>query len=263
MIIEFTKDKSALYRHFQKDPVLFGYHIGDLDPFYFAHCRWASNRSRDGDIGDVVLVYHSLAVPTVLAFGIGQSFESLLEQIQPELTQRFYCHFQKEYGHVFRRYYREGSLGTHHKMKLSSYRPDRLNIYSDGIKRLDRYHLPELIQLYGRSYPGNYFDRRLLETGKYFGYYERDRLVSVSGLHVYSDEYRIAILGNIATDPDYRGRGLAGALTARLTDELVGEGKQIMLNVSAENDPAIRCYRRLGFEKVCEYEESIFVRSST
>lgn len=259
--MEFTADKEKLYSHFAKDPLLFGYHIGDLDPFYFERCRWAVKRDRDGAIEDVVLIYDGLAVPTVLAFGLGTNFESLLKDILPHLPARFYCHFQKEYGHIFRQSYSERPLGTHHKMRLVSYNPYRSGIHSESIIKLDRYHLPQLFDLYASSYPGNYFDERLLETKKYFGYLHNDRLVSVSGVHVYSDEYRIAVLGNIATAPDYRGRGLATALTARLVDELVGEGKRIMLNVSAENGPAIRCYRKLGFEKVHEYEESVFARN--
>jgi GNAT superfamily N-acetyltransferase len=261
--MEFTTNKDELYRHFSKDPVLFGYHIGDLDPFYFEHCRWAVNRDRDGEIEDVVLIYDGLSVPTVLAFGIGSAFESLLKDILAHVPARFYCHFQSEYGDLFRRVFNERPLGTHQKMKLASYNPYRSGVHSDGIIRLGRDHLPQLLDLYERSYPGNYFDQRLLKTEKYFGYLHNDRLVSVSGLHVYSDRYRIAVLGNIVTDPGYRGRGLATALTARLVDELVGEGKRVMLNVSTENDPAVRCYTKLGFEKACEYEESVFSRPIT
>jgi RimJ/RimL family protein N-acetyltransferase len=258
--MEFTKDKDELYRHFSKDPVLFGYHIGDLDPFYFDHCRWAVNRDSDGRIEDVVLIYNGLSVPTVLAFGMGSSFESLLKDVLPHVPARFYCHFQSEYGRVVRELFTERSLGHHHKMKLASYNPFRSGIHAESIIRLDSRQLEQLISLYDKSYPGNYFDQRLLKTEKYFGYLHNDRLVSVSGVHVYSDEYRIAVLGNIATDPEHRGRGLATALTARLVDELVGEGKRVMLNVSAENEPAIKCYKKLGFEKVHEYEESVFAR---
>lgn len=261
--MEFTTDKKELYGHFSKDPVMFGYHIGDLDPFYFEHCRWAVNRDTNGEIEDVVLIYDGLSVPAVLAFGMGSSFESLLKEVLPHAPARFYCHFQGEYGQVFRELFSERPLGTHHKMKLVSYNPYRSGIHSEGIIRLDSNYLPQLSSLYDKSYPGNYFDQRLLKTEKYFGYLHNDRLVSVSGVHVYSDEYRIAVLGNIVTDPNYRGHGLATALTARLVDELVGEGKWVMLNVSAENEPAIKCYKKLGFEKVHEYEESVFTKSST
>jgi ribosomal protein S18 acetylase RimI-like enzyme len=254
----FTTDKNLLYRHFKKDPILFGYHIGDLDDFYFGDCRWAANLDGRGEISESILIYDGLAVPTVQAFGIGYRLDRLLEELLPVLPDRFYCHFQREYGPLFLRHFTEKSLGTHHKMKLVSPADHRAKVSYDQIFRLDLSHSEELIDLYNRSYPGNYFDVRLLSTGKYFGYFDGGRILAASGIHVYSDEYNIAVLGNIATDPDYRNRGLATAVTSRLVDELVSEGRLVTLNVGAANRPAIECYRKLGFEKIHEYEESIF-----
>ncbi len=254
----FTTDRNLLYRHFQKDPILFGYHIGDLDDFYFGDCRWAANPDGQGGINESILIYDGLAVPTVLAFGLGCRLDNLLKELLQALPDRFYCHFQREYRSIFLKRFTEEPLGTHYKMKLESPASHQLNISSDRIARLDLSNKEELVDLYNRSYPGNYFDVRLLRTGKYFGYFDDDRIIAASGIHVYSDKYNIAVLGNIVTDPDFRNRGLATAVTSRLVDELVSEGRLIMLNVGATNHPAIRCYRRLGFEKIHEYEESIF-----
>jgi len=256
--MEFTTDKNLLYRHFEKDPVLFGYHIGDLDDFYFGDCRWAANLDDEGQISESILIYDGLTVPTVLAFGSGRHLDNLLEELLPVLPDRFYCHFQREYRPIFLRRFTEEPLGTHCKMKLELPACHRLNVSYDRIVRLDLSNSEKLIDLYNRSYPGNYFDVRLLRTRKYFGYFDGGRIIAASGIHVYSDEYNIAVLGNIVTDPDYRNRGLATAVTSRLVDELLSEGKLIMLNVGAVNHPAIKCYRRLGFKKVHEYEESIF-----
>ena len=258
VIMVFTTDKNLLYRHFEKDPVLFGYHIGDLDDFYFDDCRWASNLDGRGEISESILIYDGLAVPTVLAFGIGHGLNDLLEELLPVLPDRFYCHFQRDYRPILLGRFTEESLGTHHKMKLVSSPGHRDNALGDRIVRLDLSNSEELKNLYNRSYPGNYFDVRLLKTGKYFGYFDGGRIVAASGIHVYSGEYNIAVLGNIVTDPDYRNRGLATAVTSRLVDELVSEGRLVTLNVGAANHPAIECYRKLGFEKIHEYEESIF-----
>ncbi len=258
IIMEYPTDKNLLYRHFEKDPVLFGYHIGDLDDFYFNDCRWASILDGRGEISESILIYDGLAVPTVQAFGVGHRLDDFLEELLPVLPDRFYCHFQKEYRPLFLRRFTEESLGTHHKMKLVSPDSHRLNASCDRIARLDLSNSEKLIDLYDRSYPGNYFEVRLLRTGKYFGYFDGGRIVAVSGIHVYSDEYNIAVLGNIVTDPGYRNRGLATAVTSRLVDELVSEGRLVTLNVGAANRPAIECYRKLGFEQVHEYEESIF-----
>jgi predicted GNAT family acetyltransferase len=101
----------------------------------------------------------------------------------------------------------------------------------------------------------------MLDTGKCFGYFGNDQLLAAAGVHVYSVEYDIAVLGNIATAPAHRGRGLGTLVTARLVSELVAENCGcICLNVKADNTAAIRCYEKLGFSTVHDYEEGLFVR---
>lgn len=121
-------------------------------------------------------------------------------------------------------------------------------------------HKDKLLDMYKKSYPDNYFDDRMLETGKYFGCILNGEIVCVSGVHVHSDEYKISVLGNITTHPDYRGKGLATAVTARLVKELRTDGNTVALNVKKDNTAAIKCYQKLGFEIYCEYEESFFSR---
>jgi predicted GNAT family acetyltransferase len=121
--------------------------------------------------------------------------------------------------------------------------------------RLSRTDLAEVTEFYQRSYPGNWFDPRMLETGQYFGLREQGALVSVAGVHVYSPQYRVAALGNIATLPDCRGQGFARRVTAAVCRSLLSSVDYIGLNVKADNSPAIRCYQRLGFETVTSYGE--------
>lgn len=77
----------------------------------------------------------------------------------------------------------------------------------------------------------------------------------MAGVHVYSPAKRVASLGNIATRPDARGRGLAGRLTAALCRLLQDEIDVIGLNVRADNAAAIACYRGVGFEFRHAYSE--------
>ena len=254
----FTHNKIRLKRHFEKDKVLFAYHLGDLDKFYFDDCQWAVDFGDSAKIEEAVLIYTGGDIPTVLAFGVGPRFDKLLQDIIPILPVKFYGHFQKQSRKYFTQNYKETSLGNFYKMKLENF--NTCHTENDkNIKQLDISHLDIVKELYSIAYPENYFHTKMIETGKYFGYFDNEKIVAVSGVHVDSDEYKISALGNITTHPDYRGKGIATKLTSRLVAELLTNSeKTICLNVKSGNLSAIASYRKLGFVKVHEYEESLF-----
>jgi len=254
----FTTDKPRLQQHFEKDKVLFSYHLGDLDDFYFPYCQWGVDYKDRARIEEAILIYTGCEIPSVIAFGLSERFEGLLEQMLPLLPPKFFCHFQEQSRSLFQSSYKEDSLGTHHKMKLNRLQPVIKSAYNSSIIRLDESHLAPLETLYTSAYPGNYFTERMLLTGKYFGYIEDEKILSVSGVHVDSDKYKIAVLGNIVTDIEHRGKGLGTAVTSKLVEELVAEDKMVCLNVKEDNVPAIASYTKLGFEKTHEYEEAAF-----
>lgn len=59
-------------------------------------------------------------------------------------------------------------------------------------------------------------------------------------------EHRIV---DIALSPECRGQGLGTALLSDLLDEAAAVGKSVTIHVE-KNNPAMRLYRRLGFEAV-------------
>lgn len=254
----FTSDKERLYDHFQKDPVLFGYHIGDLDDFYFEHCRWAVTYGYLPRIEDALLVYTGGTLPSVLAFGLTERFEPLFTEMLELLPDKFYCHYSGAVEKILSPRYKGTPLGSHIKMKLEEFSPFSPSEQIGAIRRLDQSDCDSLSEFYDRCYPGHYFHERMIASGKYYGCFENSSLRAVAGVHVYSREYKIAVLGNIATDLDCRGRGLASLVTSKLVEELMAEGLLICLNVNKENRSAIRLYERLGFVAVCEYEEALF-----
>ena len=95
----------------------------------------------------------------------------------------------------------------------------------------------------------------MLETGQYLGLRRAGALVCVAGVHVYSPRYAVAALGNVTTDPRWRGQGLAGRAVAALCLRLQRECTTIGLNVHGDNAAAIACYRRLGFTEIASYDE--------
>ncbi len=61
-----------------------------------------------------------------------------------------------------------------------------------------------------------------------------------------SETGHIGLLG-VLIDRRYRGRGIGTALLARCLEECRGQFEQVRLSVHADNERAIRIYRRLGF----------------
>ena len=102
-----------------------------------------------------------------------------------------------------------------------------------------------------------------LRTCKTFlGVLDRDDWIAVAGVHVVSRSMRVAALGNVATDPRRRGRGLGRTVCAAVVEALANDVDIVGLNVAADNAGAIACYRSLGFERVCSYEEVLLTRRS-
>ncbi|MEE8576680.1 MAG: GNAT family N-acetyltransferase [candidate division Zixibacteria bacterium] len=257
----FCRDKKRLREHFLKDRVLFAYHLGDLDDFFFDDCQCAVLNDSRGRVEECLLTYFGCDSPSVLAFGLSDRFVELTIELRNLLPDRFYCHYQRDLPRRLIADYEQCDLGRHQKMQLERFIPCQSENCSEyRIVRLDNSHTEDLRQLYALSYPDNYFVPRMLLTGKYMGAFDNDKLVGVTGVHVDSDEYKITVLGNITTHPEYRSKGMASILTSRLLSELTDEKKLICLNVSAENKAAIACYQRLGFVTVHNYREALFTR---
>ena len=236
------------------------YSIGDLDDFFWPYTTWYGSRS-DGQLQAAVLVYSGMAIPTVLAISEEYAgMEKLLKSIEHLLPNRFYCHLSPGLETVLETHHDLETFGEHYKMALQD--TTKLSGFNDSsVVTLDSKNLDAIQALYRESYPDNWFDPRMLDTQKYFGLWEENRLVSVAGIHVYSPQYRVAALGNITTLPDFRNRGYGKRVTVRLCQSLLQEGIDIGLNVKADNLSAISCYKKIGFEIIATYGEYLVQRT--
>lgn len=250
------QDKPELAAFLGKYPHFNFYHLGDLDDFFWPNTSWYAHK-KDGKIQAVILFYTGIQPPVLLAIDNHNlpQMRDLAVAVQPELPPKFYSHLSPGLEDCFLDVYQLTHHGEHYKMVLTDL--TRLNdMDTAGVRQLGVQDLTELQELYTLSYPGNWFDPRMLETGQYMGIRTREQsLVSVAGVHVYSEEYRVVALGNITTLPDHRGQGLGTAVTAALCIQLLDTTATIGLNVKKDNAPAIRTYRKLGFEVVASYHE--------
>jgi ribosomal protein S18 acetylase RimI-like enzyme len=170
------------------------------------------------------------------------------------LPAAVYAHLNPGVDRFFQQHFHLVPHGRHVKMALVH--PEMAAAYQGrSVARLDVDDAPAITALFDAAYPGNFFDPRMLETGMYFGSWEGDQLVSVAGIHVYSEAYDVAAIGNVTTHPNYRGRGLAKQVMASLIEALRQRVGTISLNVQQENQAAIHAYTALGFETISEYDE--------
>ncbi len=247
-------DKASIEARLRRHPELHLYELGDLDDFFWSNTAWYGRWERN-ELTDVVLVYTGRTLPTVVGLSDRPAaMQELLREIRAVLPERFHAHLSPDVEAVFTRTHRIEPCGPHYKMALR-HAARASQVDASPVLRLARRDLGDLLRLYDESYPGNWFDPRMLETGQYFGLRVAGRLVSAAGVHVYSESYRIAAIGNVVTHPDHRNKGCARLVTARLCQSLLETTDCIGLNVKADNKAAIACYERLGFEIVAPYGE--------
>ncbi len=248
-------DPALIERFARRDEALHLYELGDLDPFFRPHTTWFGLTGEDGELSALALLYHGVSPPTLLALGRvdAEATGALVEAIAPRLPPLCYAHLSPGLLPRLGDRWSPQHHGLH--LKMAHRDRDRLALHTDDVQRLGPADLADLQALYQRSYPDNWFDARMLQTGQYFGIRQDEQLVCVAGIHVYSPRYRVAALGNVTTDPQWRGRGLARRTTARLCHSLYQTVSTIGLNVKAENTAAIACYRSLGFVEIGQYDE--------
>jgi RimJ/RimL family protein N-acetyltransferase len=248
-------DKTIIELFLRRNTALHLYELGDLDDFFFPYTTWYAHQV-GGETKAIALLYRGTELPVLLALDQpGSPFmEELLVQLAGEMPDRFYCHLTPGLEGILKAKFRLDPHGAHHKMALS--RPGKLkDTDTAGAVPLNASDREEILNFYASSYPGNWFDSRMLETGQYFGIRQGGHLVSIAGIHVYSPKYKVAALGNIATLLELRGQGLGTKVTAALCQNLLKTVDVIGLNVLGGNAGAVKCYRKLGFEYCGEYNE--------
>ncbi len=243
-----TEDLSRVRRVLDTDRAWSAYALADLDPAEAPHSRWF--------VADdaVALLYHGLQPPILFAHGGLEGLSRLAHQLPagrcvytllPEARSRFAARLVPQ-GEV--------------RMWRMVLEPEsfRRPLLQDAV-RLAPKDLPHLRRLFAR-HPDqpDAFHPRQLDSGVFYGVCGADGLLSVAGTHVLSRAEGIAAIGNVFTSPEARGRGLAAAVTGAVIETLLQEGIDlIVLNVAEDNEPAIRCYRRLGFRMHCVYWEGV------
>ncbi|MBN1232730.1 MAG: GNAT family N-acetyltransferase [Candidatus Coatesbacteria bacterium] len=247
-------DKSTLEKFLRKDTFLHIYEIGDLDDYFWKYTSWYGILQND-KLQEVALLFTGLSTPTFLFLSSGGlSAKEFLLSVQNFLPSAFYMHISTGLYDILSEKFKLVSHGKHYKMSLVN-KEIVQSIESNEVIQLNMDDRKEILDLYSTSYPGNWFELKMLQTGMYYGLKKDGKLESIAGVHVFSKDYKVAALGNITTHPDYRARGFGTSVTAMLCKNLLKHVTHIGLNVKQDNHAAIKCYKSIGFEITSEYEE--------
>lgn len=102
----------------------------------------------------------------------------------------------------------------------------------------------EMAALVESARPGPFLPRTV-QLGGYAGRRAGDRLVAMAGVRMRPPGF--AEISAVATDPAWRGRGLATALVRHVVAAIRDAGEVPFLHAARSNTGAIDLYRRLGF----------------
>lgn len=111
--------------------------------------------------------------------------------------------------------------------------------------RLGEKDIPAMLELTELTKPGPFISRTI-DFGGYFGVFEGERLISMAGKRL--SPYSFTEISAVCTHPDFLGKALSAKVIERVVLEIQAEGKTPFLHVYPENTPAVKVYRKLGFE---------------
>ncbi|HEX6506754.1 MAG TPA: GNAT family N-acetyltransferase [Chloroflexota bacterium] len=245
-------DDATLAEFFKRDRLWMAYALCDLEPPYRASSRYLGAVQNDR-VTAVVLVYAVPRFTGLLTFGDVAGVASILAEAQ-DLPPAPFLLMGEEHAEVVGDRYAVWRQWTMQRMALMRDCFQAAPARSD-VRRLSPADLPAIEALYGVEGLG-FLDPAILHSDFFFGAYDGEGLVAIAGTHAFSRCYRLGAVGGVFTRPDHRSQGLATATTSAVAQSMLEAGAdEIVLNVSVENEPALRAYRRLGFSFVRTYLE--------
>jgi ribosomal protein S18 acetylase RimI-like enzyme len=252
-----TTDRALLRGFLERDRLLAAYAICDLDDREFGRTRWGIARE-NGALTALVLEYGGPSPQPLFIMGQDDGVSAILRDvIRPRLA--FVAARPDSLGAVQRHYRLDpGPQMVRMWVDGERFQP----VVDPGVESLRSSDVSELNRLYRLGF-GSWLAGDAVAEGVYFGIRVNGHLVAAAGTHVIGRDARIAVVGNVLTQPEYRRRGYAEATTAAVTAELLRFCDHVVLNVRADNPPALNAYRRLGYVEHARFEERLAHRTGS
>jgi ribosomal protein S18 acetylase RimI-like enzyme len=250
LAIRAVTDRGQLRAFLETDRLFAAYAICDLEDREFAKTRWGGAFEGERLVA-LALEYSGITPQPLFVMGSSDGIEAILHDVirpraayvavLPDALPAVEASYRLEPGPQMVRMW----------VDRSRFRP-----YPADVRRLLPSDIGELNRLYQLGF-ASWLPSSSIADGVYFGIRLGGRLVAAAGTHVISREARLAVVGNVLTHVDYRGRGYATAVTGAVTAELLRTSEQVVLNVRSDNPPALQAYRRLGYAEHARFEERL------
>jgi ribosomal protein S18 acetylase RimI-like enzyme len=251
-----VSDPAPIRELYERDRPVHPYGLADLVQFWDVSRWW-----RDGDAAVGILDLPGSPVPVVYAVtarAVAASLD-LLAALVPVLPDHFVITGPPGLTARLAPVYSARWSDAYQKMHLA--RPDRLPPEAPDIVDLGADDLPALERLYATDPDaGDFFHVGLVTAGRYVGRWADGELLAAAGTHIVDPVSGVAAIGNVATRPDHRRRGLGQAVVGALCHRLLAEVRTVGLNVRDRTPGARALYSGLGFEVVAPYEEAELLR---
>ena len=248
-----TTDRTLLRAFLETDRLFSAYALCDLDDHEFLRTRWGVAHSGGRPVA-VVLQYAGYSPQPIFVMGENAGIDAILSTVIKPRT-----------AYVAARLENLPAVEAQYRVDPG---PEMVRMWTDrfhfrpfpaDVQRLLPVEIGELNRLYQLGF-ASWLPASAIADGLYYGIRSGGRLVSAAGTHVISASARLAVVGNVMTHTDYRGRGYATAVTGAVTSELLRFCDQVVLNVRADNPPALAAYRRLGYQTYVSFEERLIHR---
>jgi ribosomal protein S18 acetylase RimI-like enzyme len=253
LTVKATTDRAQIRTFLEQDRLFAAYALCDLEEREFGRTRWGAAFQADKMVA-LVLEYSGMTPQPMFVMGRDDGIDAILRDlIRPRAA---YLAALAENMAAVKTHYRmdPGPQMVRMWVDRARFRP-----YPADVRRLLPVEIGELNRLYQLGF-ASWLPSSAIAEGVYYGMRAGGRLVAAAGTHVVSPEARLAVVGNVLTHVDYRGRGYATAVTGAVTAELLRWCDQVTLNVRADNPPALQAYRRLGYIEHVRFEERLVHR---
>jgi ribosomal protein S18 acetylase RimI-like enzyme len=251
LAVEATTDTALLRGFLDRDRLYAAYALADLDERDSGRARWGVARDAN-EVVSLVLEYGGPSPQPLFVMGRDAGIDAILRDvIKPRIA--YIAALPENLGAVEHRYRLEpGPPMVRMWVDAEHFEP----VDDLGLERLVPSDVGDLNRLYRLGF-GSWLGPQAIAEGIYYGIRVRGRLVAAAGTHVIGRGSRIAVVGNVLTQPEYRGRGYAKATTGAVTARLLEFCDHVVLNVRSDNPPAINAYRRLGYAEHVRFEERL------